>query len=58
MTEDQEIEFIIEEDENELNMYSYISKDNCFEYFVGYEITALLGYKDTNKTIRTRSRIS
>ena len=53
MTEDQEIEFIIEEDENELNMYSYISNYLCFEYFVGYEITALLGYKDTNKTIRT-----
>jgi len=53
MTEEQENEFIIEEeDEDELTMYSYISNHLCFEYFVGYEIAALLGYKDTNKTVR------
>ena len=40
--------------ENELTTYSYISKGTYifFEYFVGYEIATLLGYKDTNKTIR------
>ena len=40
--------------ENELSTYSYISKGTYifFEYFVGFEIATLLGYKDTNKTIR------
>ena len=52
MTEDQEIEFIIEEDKNELNMYTHISNNLYIEYFVGYEVAVLLGYKDTNKTIR------
>ena len=51
MTEDQEIEFIIEEDQNDLNMYSSISNNICIEYFVGYEIAALLGYKNPSKTI-------
>ena len=51
MTEDQEIEFIIEDDENDLTMYSYISNYLCFEYFVGYEIAALLGYKNTRDVI-------
>ena len=50
--DEQEVEFIIEEDENDLTTYSYISNYLCFEYFVGYEIASLLGYKDTNKTIR------
>ena len=65
MIENQEIEFIIEEDndiidnkdfindeENDLITYSYISNYIYFEYFVGYEVTSLLGYKDTNKTIK------
>ena len=45
---ENEIEFIIESDEdneNELTAYSYISNHLCFEYFVGYEVAALLGYK-------------
>ncbi len=63
--EEEQIEFIIEDEseeielsknkcEKELTTYSYISKGTYifFEYFVGYEISALLGYKDTNKTIR------
>jgi len=50
MTEEQEIEFIIEED-NDLTMYSYISNYFCFEYFVGYEIATLLGYKNPSQTI-------
>jgi len=50
----EETEFIIEEDseeENELTTYSYISNHLYFEYFVGYEIAALLGYKNTTRTI-------
>ena len=53
MTEYQEIEFIIEEDQNDLNMYSYISNNICIEYFVGYEIAALLGYKNPSQAILT-----
>lgn len=34
----------------ELTTYSYISNHLCFEYFVGYEIAALLGYKNPSKT--------
>lgn len=35
-----------------LTTYSYISNGLCFEYFVGYEITALLDYKDTNQPVK------
>jgi very-short-patch-repair endonuclease/prophage antirepressor-like protein len=38
--------------EDELLTYSYISNGLCFEYFVGYEITTLLGYKNPEATIR------
>lgn len=38
--------------EFELTTYSYISNNLCFEYFVGYEIATLLGYKNPNGTIR------
>ena len=50
MTDQHEIELI--EDENELNTYSYISNGLYFEYFVGYEITALLGYKNPAEVIK------
>jgi very-short-patch-repair endonuclease/prophage antirepressor-like protein len=33
------------EEESELTTYSYINNGYCFEYFVGFEITTLLGYK-------------
>lgn len=42
---------IIDEPET-LISYTYISNGLYFEYFVGYEIAALLEYKDTNQTIR------
>jgi very-short-patch-repair endonuclease len=38
-------------EKKELANYSYISNGLYFEYFVGYEITALLGYKNPAKTI-------
>ena len=41
----------IYEEEGELTMYSYINNGYCFEYFVGYEITALLGYKKTTSAL-------
>ena len=41
----------ISEEEGELTMYSYINNGYCFEYFVGYEITALLGYKNPIQTL-------
>jgi very-short-patch-repair endonuclease len=38
---------------NELSVYHYdVRHEFSEEYFVGYQITSLLGYKDTNKTIR------
>jgi len=40
-----------DEDNNELTMYSYISNYLCFEYFIGYEIVTLLGYKNTTQVI-------
>jgi len=61
LREDKQNEYIFlsdtEEDkcdnkERELNTYSYINNGYFYEYFVGYEITSLLGYKDTNKVIR------
>jgi hypothetical protein len=54
----EEIEFIINDDdsleeninqnddeniENDLASYLYVNNGYCFEYFVGYEIAALLG---------------
>ena len=50
MTEEQEIEFI-EDEENELTTYSYISNGLYFEYFVGYELATILGYKNTRDVI-------
>jgi very-short-patch-repair endonuclease len=38
-------------DKKELVNYSYISNGLYFEYFVGYEIAALLGYKNPARTI-------
>lgn len=35
----------------ELTNYSYISNGLYFEYFVGYEISSLLGYKNTKNVI-------
>lgn len=34
-------------------MYSYISNYLCFEYFVGFEITVLLGYRNPTQTIKS-----
>ena len=49
MTDQHEIELI--EDENEHKTYSYISNHLCFEYFVGYEIAALLGYNNAKDVV-------
>ena len=46
----------ISEEEGELTMYSYINNGYCFEYFVGYEITALLGYKKTTSALTSVSK--
>ncbi len=55
---DQEVEFVFvsdseteEENNSELSTYSYVSNYMCFEYFVGYEIASLLGYKSPQSTI-------
>ena len=42
---------LLSEYENELSTYSYFSNYLCFEYFVGYEIASLLGYKSPQSTI-------
>lgn len=40
-------------DDRELTEYSYFTHDKLlFEYFVGYEITALLGYKCPHQTVK------
>lgn len=41
-----------EEEIQELTEYYYISQGIMFKYFVGYEITTLLGYKNPKQTIR------
>ena len=51
MIDDHEFELIESEDENELTTFTYISNGLYFEYFVGYELTSLLGYKNVSKTI-------
>jgi very-short-patch-repair endonuclease/prophage antirepressor-like protein len=38
--------------ENELIIYSYVSNSIIFEYFVGFQITALLGYKNPTEVIK------
>jgi hypothetical protein len=43
-------DFIIEE-ENELTTYNYMSNGYYFEYFVGFEIAALIGYSNTSQAV-------
>ena len=47
----QELDFEDDEESTELTTYSYISNHICFEYFVGYEIAALVGYKSPHSFI-------
>ena len=54
--ENQQFELVFIDDtdknnERELTNYSYISNGLYFEYFVGYEIASLLGYKNPARTI-------
>jgi prophage antirepressor-like protein/very-short-patch-repair endonuclease len=41
----------LDDTEDELTTYSYINNHLCFEYFVGYEVAALLGYSNTTQVI-------
>ena len=62
MTDYEQTEFVIEyrvpdeekaANEPDLTQSTYINDSRlCFTYYVGYEITALLGYKDPNQTVR------
>jgi very-short-patch-repair endonuclease len=45
-----------ETNENELTTYSYISNGLYFEYFVGYELATLIGYKNTTQIINSISK--
>ena len=47
-----------EEEKKELTTYSYISNGLCFEYFIGYEIASLLGYKNVNDVLIKNVTIS
>ena len=47
----QELDFEDDEENNELLTYSYISNHICFEYFVGYQIASLIGYKSPHSFI-------
>jgi very-short-patch-repair endonuclease len=49
---DTDIASDILSDKKELANYSYISNGLYFEYYVGYEITALLGYKNPAEVIK------
>lgn len=51
-TNEQNPHIIFIDEPETITTYSYISNHLCFEYFVGYEIAVLLGYKDPNQTIR------
>jgi very-short-patch-repair endonuclease/prophage antirepressor-like protein len=51
MEDNYEIELIEDDNKNELTTYTYISNGLYFEYFVGYEIAALLGYKNTTQVV-------
>jgi transposase-like protein/very-short-patch-repair endonuclease len=46
----EENDFIIEE--NELTTYDYMSNGYYFEYFVGFEVASLIGYKNTTQVIQ------
>ena len=55
----QELDFEDEEENEkntELTTYSYISNHICFEYFVGYQIAVLLGYKNITQVIQNISK--
>jgi hypothetical protein len=41
-----------DEEDNELTTYTYINNGFCFEYFVGYELAALLSYKNPSEVIK------
>ena len=51
----QEVELVFisdtESEDNELTTYSYINNGYCYEYFVGYEIAALLNYTNTTQVV-------
>ena len=53
----QEVELVFisdtesEDENNELTTYSYINNGYCYEYFVGYEVAALLGYANPKNVI-------
>ena len=53
-TADDEVEHPLMKGEKELTTYSYISRGTYifFEYFVGYEIAALLGYNNTTQVVK------
>jgi very-short-patch-repair endonuclease len=60
MKKENSYEFIIEsedeDDKSELTILSYISNYICFEYFIAYEISALLDYSSTSKCIQNVSK--
>ena len=48
----EKINYIVDEKNNELLEYSYISNGLMFEYFVGFQIATLLGYNYPVQTIK------
>ena len=43
-------------DEDELTMYSYINNGYCFEYFIGLQITSLIGYSNVTQALSNVSK--
>ena len=54
--EDEEKNDEEDEEKDELTVYDYMSNGFYFEYFVGFEIVALLGYKNITHTINNVSK--
>ena len=43
-------------DEDVLTMYSYINNGYCFEYFIGLQITSLIGYSNVTQALSNVSK--
>jgi very-short-patch-repair endonuclease/prophage antirepressor-like protein len=56
INEEDEINQEDEIKEEDILSYSYVSNGIFFEYFVGYQITSLMGYKNVNQAINNVSK--
>ena len=45
-----------DEEDGKLTMYSYINNGYCFEYFIGLQITSLIGYTNVTQALSNVSK--